>query len=500
MLLSKLLEGCGVTGGFADGEIKDVVSDSRKVTPGALFIARRGERSDGADYIDDAIARGAAAVVARDSFRRGKVIAVSDPELAEAVVYSHFFGDPARDMRIVAVTGTNGKTSTVSAIAHVLRSSGVKCGAIGTAELSADGEALDRDLIMTPEKSSMTTPDTEYLYRILSVIRARGCDTVVMEASSHALSRKRLSAMRIGVGAFTNLTPEHLDCHGTMEEYFEAKRTLADISDRIVTNFDDEYGRRIFYNCKNSLGVSADESLDCAERRRMFALAENARFDAGSVGYDCVLDGGTVRIESPVCGRFALYNTLTAAAVSFLLGIGRKKISDALATFRGAPGRMERVFGKDGAPTAFIDYAHTPDALGKALRNVKENLSGRLILVFGCGGDRDRTKRAPMGEIACRLADYTVVTNDNPRSEDPDGIIRDIVSGFYRHNFETVPDRREAIIRAVALSNAEDTVICCGKGHEKYIIDKCGKHYFDEKQILLEALEEKYRTVGKNEG
>ena len=367
---------------------------------------------------------------------------------------------------------------------------------IGGVELSVNGEELDRDATLSAETSSMTTPVAEELYRTLALMRDRGCGAVVMEASSHALSLKRLSPLKIEVGAFTNLSPEHLDHHGTMEKYFEAKATLADISEKTVVNCDDVYGRRLFCSRRNTFGLSV--GVDEEMRAAMFAAAENILLKAGSVAYDCRLDGKRLHIYSPVCGAFAVYNTLTAAAMSYLMGVDTETIEDAVKTFHGAPGRMETVFSGEGVPTALIDYAHTPDALEKALRNVKAG-GGRVILVFGCGGDRDPSKRAPMGEIACRIADHSIVTGDNPRGEDPERIIKDIVSGFYRNNYEVVPDRRDALIRAVDMSFANDTLICCGKGHEKYIIDKRGKHSFDEKKILVEALEKKYGTVSGNE-
>ena len=497
MLLSKLLKGCALKiGAPADKDITKVVTDSRKATPGCMFIALRGERSDGGEYIKEALARGAGAIVSDGDVQCDGVIPVEDARLAEAQIFSNLYSAPADGLRIAAVTGTNGKTSTVSCLSRILRSSGAKVGVIGGVELSVNEEELDRDGTLSPETSSMTTPVAEELYRTLALMRDRGCDMVVMEASSHALSLKRLSPLKIEVGAFTNLSPEHLDHHGTMEKYFEAKRSLSDISGKFVVNCDDRYGIRLFCSCKNPYGISV--GADEAKRAAMFAVAENVSLCGGSVSYDCRLDGNRFHIDSPACGVFAVYNTLTAAAMAYLMGTDCGTIADAIRSFRGAPGRMETVFSEDGVPTAVIDYAHTPDALEKALKSVKADC-GRLILVFGCGGDRDPSKRAPMGEIACRIADYSIVTGDNPRGEDPDRIIKDIVSGFYRNNYEVVPDRRDALMRAVDMSFANDTLICCGKGHEKYIIDKCGKHSFDEKKILVEALEKKYGTVSGNE-
>ncbi len=498
MLLSKLVEGCRMKIPLsADKEIGKVVCDSSRVEPGDMFAALRGERHDGNEFIKEALLRGAAAVVTDEDICCDGVIPVYDSDEATALIYSNYYGRPADGMRIFAVTGTNGKTSTVAAASHILRYAGVTAGVIGTAELSVNGTPVDRRELLSEGSVNMTTPDAEGFYRTLSFMRGAGCRAVALEASSHALSRKRLAGVRVDVGAFTNLTPEHLDYHKNMEDYFRAKYSLAELSERFVANCDDEYGMRIFRNCARSYGIGADPRERRDLPRELFASAKNVSFPEGYAEYDLVTGGRSLHIKTALRGEFALYNTLTAASSCILLGLDPDMIPEALSSFAGAPGRMETVFSGEGAPTAMIDYAHTPDALERAVMNVKAQTKGRLILVFGCGGDRDRSKRAPMGDAASRNADHTILTEDNSRSEETEDIIADIVPGFSKDNYEIVPDRRAALLRAVEISEEKDTILCCGKGHEKYIIDKRGKRYFDERAILVAALAEKYRTVDR---
>ncbi|MBR6916572.1 MAG: UDP-N-acetylmuramoyl-L-alanyl-D-glutamate--2,6-diaminopimelate ligase [Clostridia bacterium] len=489
MLLSELLTGCRVHSEMTrDVEVANITTDSRNVKPGDVFIALRGEHCDGNDHIKEALALGAAAVISDAAAASERVIRVGCAERAAAVMFSNYYKAPADGMRIIAVTGTNGKTSTVSAISHILKADGAKVGVIGSAELSARGVRLDREEIYGAERASMTTPDTQSFYKTLRIMNDTGCDTVVMEASSHALSRSRLDALTVDVGVFTNLTPEHLDYHGDMENYFLAKRRLARSAKSFLSNFDDPYGRRMAEASKNSFGYSALAGHGVP----LFAQAENITCGAGGVSYDLVWQEGTIKIKTKLRGRFALYNTLAASAACLLAGTEGDVISRSLENFCGAPGRMEVAASGDGIPTVIIDYAHTADALDAALRCVAEGHRGRIFLVFGCGGDRDRSKRAPMGNAACRLAYRSFITEDNSRSEDTLSIIKDIEAGFFKDNYKTVPDRKEAIRLAVDEASPDDVILCAGKGHEKYIIDKRGKHFFDERAVILDCIEKKY--------
>ena len=312
-------------------------------------------------------------------------------------------------------------------------------------------------------------------------MRDAGCDAAVVEASSHSLAAKRFDAAKIALGIFTNLSRDHLDFHGDMESYFKVKSTLADISGKFITNCDDPWGSTLFRE-KGCLGISAEKSCG------MFVFAENFASSANGIEYDAVTADGATHIGSPQIGRTALYNTLSAFAASYALGACPDTAADALSRYKGERGRMERVELGAGYPDVYIDFAHTPAALEAALGCVKDICKGDLVLVFGCGGERDRTKRAPMGEIAHRLCDRVYLTSDNPRGEDPDAIISEILDGNKYDNFTVIPDRAEAIEKAFLSSMPGDVLLIAGKGHEDYIIDKCGKRHFDERAILGAAV------------
>lgn len=477
MLLSKLLE--GYTHVPFDVDIWRPTTDSKKARRGDLFVALRGEHHDGAEYIAEALSNGARAVVTDSDIDGPRVVRVNDAGSAASWIFSNYYGRPAEGMSVIAVTGTNGKTSTVGALSHIFGRAGRRVGTIGTVALTARGEEIDKEKFYGGS-STMTTPDADGLFRAIAAIRDAGCDTLVMEASSHALAAKRLDALKPCVGVFTNLSPEHLDFHGDMESYFAAKETLVSLSEKFVVNCDDAYGKRLYEKHPASYGVgTAGENI--------FARAENVSFSPRGVAYDLVCGGKTSRIESPMIGSFALYNTLCASAAAILTGVSADAAADALRDYGGAPGRMERIATGEGLPDVVIDYAHTPEALGKAIEAARTVARGRVIVVFGCGGERDRTKRAPMGRIASSLADVVILTDDNPRGEDPEEIIADIMSGAYG-DVKVVRGRETALWCAVETATEKDLILCCGKGHEKYIIDKRGKRPFDEKDILLEAL------------
>ena len=485
MLLSELLRGSGAVIPENDIEIESVTSCSGRVVPRGVFVALKGERTDGNLFVGEARAKGAAAIVTDDGSVPGAIY-VPDADAASAVIFSNYYGRPCDGARTVAVTGTCGKTTTVSMISHILRECGRRVGTLGTVELRAGGRIINKEEFYPASSASMTTPDVENFYRALGAIRDEGCDTVVMEASSHSLERKRFSGMKVDLGLFTNLSPEHLDHHADMESYFAAKRNLADISSVFITNTDDPYGYRLFTEYPGSLGIGSYDRHDPA---RLFASYRNVTDGGDGVSYDLVYDGESVRLSTPLWGDFGLYNTHAAVSAALALGVPAEKAAGAVRSFGGVPGRMEIPETPEGAPTVIIDYAHTPASLEAVLKNVRRHFGRRIILVFGCGGERDRTKRSVMGRAARDFADYTIVTSDNPRGEDPEAIISDIVEGFSGSGgYETVPDRADALRRAVEISRPSDVILCCGKGHEKYIIDSSGKHFFDEAAILLEAV------------
>ncbi|MBQ7714963.1 MAG: UDP-N-acetylmuramoyl-L-alanyl-D-glutamate--2,6-diaminopimelate ligase [Clostridia bacterium] len=485
MLLSKLLDGCAVLCAPSyDPDIVRVVTDSAKAGPNDLFVALRGERYDGNDFAAEALRRGAAAVLTdRMNVSGEKYVAVKDAYSAAARVFSNYYGDPTKDLTVAAITGTNGKTSCAAALSHILRQNGVKTGSIGTTGITV-GSAEEEVRLFAGEESTMTTPDVATVYKAAYLAKRSGCGALVLEASSHALSRRRLDAFRIDAGVFTNLSRDHLDYHGDMETYFNEKRRLVSLCGEFLSNADDPYGARL---------IKEDGALAYGTERGsipLFAEAKNISFSSLGVSYDLIMSDASVRISSPVFGTFGVYNTLAAASAALLLGVDARDAAKALATFEGVPGRMEEI--RRGDYIALIDYAHTPDALKKALINVKRHYGRRVILVFGCGGDRDRSKRAPMGRAASRYAYHTVITEDNSRSEDVLDIIDDITEGIAKGaSCEVIPDRERAIRRAVSLAGREDVVLCCGKGHEKYIIDKNGKRPFDERQIIESALGDK---------
>ncbi|MBQ7669908.1 MAG: UDP-N-acetylmuramoyl-L-alanyl-D-glutamate--2,6-diaminopimelate ligase [Clostridia bacterium] len=492
MLLSELLRRCGVTSPYTDLRINDVSTDSRDIGTGDLFIALAGEKHDGNDYINEALKKGASAVVSDNISDRSRCIKVTDANVAASYIFSNFYCRPTDSMTFTAITGTNGKSSTVAALSHILSNAGKRVGALGTVEFSVNGCEIDKEEFFGIS-SSMTTPGVKDFFRALALMRNRGCDFAVAEASSHALAAKRFDGAKIDLGIFTNLTPEHLDRHGDMETYFKAKERLADLSARFLVNSDDGYGRRILESKQGSVGFSAEAS--CGAMRNLFAVAENIAVNDNGNEYDLRYDGGVVHISTEISGRFALYNTLCAAAAALLLGIPGDIVSGSLAGFSGVKGRMERIVRKEGLPSVIIDYAHTPDAIEKALIEAGRFCRGKLIVVFGCGGDRDREKRAPMCRAACTLADLAIITGDNPRDEDPDRIISDILKGAVGNNYIVERDRETALKLAVERSCENDVILCCGKGHENYIIDKCGKRPFDEKRILLSAVTDKFGAI-----
>lgn len=500
MKLSQLFENCPVTydKSFENIDIGSVVTSSERVTAGSLFAAIKGLRHDGYDSVNEAAHRGAVCILSDRRPAGGvkvPVVLTDDVRKTVALALSNFYGRPDRKMKTAAITGTNGKTTTALILEHILRRAGYSVGVMGTLGITLNSEHL----LSEKERAaySMTTPDPEILYRSLHMMKEKGCDAVVLEASSHALELRKLDGLRIDVGAFTNLTPEHLDFHHDMESYYLAKRRLCEMSDRFIVNIDDPFGKRLWSEFPSSRGISCVP--ENAADENAFATAVVYR-DSGFNGIEYMYYSkkAIFEIKSPMWGKNALYNTMCAASIALELGVDASVISDALRSFRGVKGRLEEVCSGKGMARVIIDYAHTPDALEKALATVKGLMAGRgrLILVFGCGGDRDTEKRSVMGRIAEKNADYTFVTSDNPRNEDPEKIISMIKEGMGDiSRYTCVTDRREALCKAIAMSRAGDVVLVCGKGHEEYIIDKRGKRPFPEREIILNAVREKYPGV-----
>ena len=457
MRLNQLLAGVALTERRAgDVECSGICYDTRTMEPGCLFVALPGYKTDGHKYIAQALEQGAASVLCQHPPEgEGPWLVTPDARAALAAVSANWFGHPARDLTLLAVTGTNGKTTTTYLLKAMLEGVlGARVGLIGTNQNMVGEEVLP---------AHRTTPESYEVQQLLREMADAGCTHVVMEASSHALVLHRLDGLRFRAGIFTNLTQDHLDFHGTMEAYRDAKGLLFRQSDTAVLNLDDEAGR---YFAR----TVAVPRLTYSERRDEADLtAKNLRLFPDRVEFEAVAAGAISRVRLPIPGGFTVYNALGVLTCGLALGLPLADCANALAKAPGVKGRIEVV----PAPADFaviIDYAHTPDALENILTTVRDFTAGRVICLFGCGGDRDRTKRPQMGAIAGSLADVAVVTSDNPRTEEPEAIIRDILPGLEGTAAEVVvePDRRAAIRRALSLAKPGDTVVLAGKGHETY--------------------------------
>ena len=457
MRLNQLLAGVALTERRAgDVECSGICYDTRTMVPGCLFVALPGYKTDGHKYIAQALEQGAAAVLCQHPPEgEGPWLVTPDARAALAAVSANWFGHPARDLTLLAVTGTNGKTTTTYLLKAMLEGVlGARVGLIGTNQNMVGDEVLP---------AHRTTPESCEVQQLLREMADAGCTHVVMEASSHALVLHRLDGLRFRAGLFTNLTQDHLDFHGTMEAYRQAKGLLFRQSGTAVLNLDDEAGR---YYAR----TVAVPKLTYSERRDEADLtAKNLRLFPDRVEFEAVAEGAISRVRLPIPGGFTVYNALGVLTCGLALGLPLADCADALAKAPGVKGRIEVV----PVPADFaviIDYAHTPDALENILTTVRDFTAGRVICLFGCGGDRDRTKRPQMGAIAGSLADVAVVTSDNPRTEEPEAIIRDILPGLEGTAAEVVvePDRRAAIRRALSLAKPGDTVVLAGKGHETY--------------------------------
>ncbi|MFN2448555.1 MAG: UDP-N-acetylmuramoyl-L-alanyl-D-glutamate--2,6-diaminopimelate ligase [Candidatus Baltobacteraceae bacterium] len=456
--------------GARDVSISSIAIDSREVMPGALFIAMRGERSDGHRFIASAVTRGAVAVVAEEAIETHGVTTIVVPDSARAAsqIADVFYGSPSAAMHVAGVTGTNGKTTTTQMIAAMLREGGVVCGTIGTigARLGAREWPL-----------ANTTPLAPQLHGLLAQMRSLGAHAVAMEVSSHALALERVGEVRFEVGALTNLTRDHLDFHGTFEAYAAAKRKLLDAARACVLNMDDETGERWARELRARKAVTT------------YAMHAGADIRPKSVevrtgGSTFTLNGTAFEVRLP--GRFNVSNALCALAVARAFGVADSASARGLASLQRVRGRMEHVRGE--GVDAIVDYAHTPDALENVLRAARELTAQRVLLVFGCGGDRDRGKRPLMGAAASRLADYAYVTSDNPRTEAPEAIALEITQGMTGARYAVELDRRRAIFSAIAAAQPGDIVVVAGKGHENYQIAGADVLPFDDAQVVREAI------------
>ncbi|MCL2204373.1 MAG: UDP-N-acetylmuramoyl-L-alanyl-D-glutamate--2,6-diaminopimelate ligase [Defluviitaleaceae bacterium] len=481
--LSDLLMGIPheVLQGAIDSYVSDVVMDFNKVSIGAFLVSRRGLNVDGHRYIMEADRKGAAAYLVEDktaAFPPGKpIIYVENTRKAMGPIAANLYGHSSRNMRLVGVTGTNGKTTTTHFIENILRASGRKTGLIGTAGIQINGEIFDFPF------TTDTTPDPLELHRIFAKMHQMGVQDVIMEVSSHALALHKMEGLTFDIGVFTNLTQDHLDFHGTMQNYHDAKAQLFKISRTAVANADDPATPTMLKL------FTGDPCLYYSLQADADLRALHIQNTAQGMTFDLEAGGLMQYFTLPALGRYNVYNCLAAIGVAQLLGVHAAAIREGVAQIAQVPGRLQAIPNQRGVQV-FVDYAHSPDGLKSTIQAVRELTNRRVITLFGCGGDRDKEKRPQMGRIAGELSDYVLLTSDNPRTEDPAEIIRHIEAGVKETPvlYEINENRREAICAGVKLLKEGDALIIAGKGHENYQIIGTTKHHFDDYEVGCEAL------------
>ncbi|MEP7070928.1 MAG: UDP-N-acetylmuramoyl-L-alanyl-D-glutamate--2,6-diaminopimelate ligase [Verrucomicrobiota bacterium] len=470
--------------GSLDREVEGIAYDSRRVQKDSLFVAVRGGQSDGHRFVDEAVAKGASVIVAEEEIAspRATCLVVKDSRAALADLAAKFYETPARKLKMAAVTGTNGKTTTSFLLKHIAERAGLRCGLIGTVQYEIGERILP---------ATRTTPEALDVQDLLAQIVNAGCRAAAMEVSSHALAQERTRGIEWDVAIFTNLTQDHLDFHGSMESYFEAKARLftslaqqtGKTKPTAVINIDDRYGQKLVDLLQGSTTV-----VTCGSGLRSDFRASNYRPEFSGTSYQLDALGRSYLVRLPLIGRFNVANSMAALAGAKALGISLREAVLALARSPQVPGRLEMVPLKRQFQV-FVDYAHTDDALLNVLKTLRELQPNKLIVVFGCGGDRDRQKRPLMGRVADQFSDYAIITSDNPRKEDPDAIIAEVEKGFRGNHHEKITDRAEAIARAISLAQPHDIVLIAGKGHEKYQEFSDHTIPFDDIQTAQRALE-----------
>ena len=506
MQLSYLIKGLDILeiSGDNSGDVSSICYDSGRCEEGSLFVAVSGHKSDGHDYISEAVNRGARYIVhEKDIYTKPQItyIKVADSRRALGVLGKNFFQNPSSKLCLIGITGTNGKTTVSYLLESILTSAGLKVGVIGTVDYRFNGKVFP---------APITTPESLDLQKMLSEMADSGITHVILEVSSHSLDLKRVHGCEFNLGIFTNLSRDHLDYHHTMERYFLAKKIFFEeilhVGKKMIINSDDIWGQKLLEEIDKKAKTFGIESGSDVS-------AENFTISRDGIKGEIKTPHGNFTINSSMIGKFNLYNILAATTAALSLRIPEKHIQAGIENLKNIPGRLEKV-SKPGQPTVFVDYAHTEDALRKVLKNLSKLNKGKIITVFGCGGDRDHGKRPLMGNAATTLSDITIVTSDNPRTEDPLTIIKEIEKGiigltgttvkkyspeelnknFNNRGYTIVPDRKAAIELAIAIANVLDTVLIAGKGHENYQIIGNRRTPFDDRIVSAEALKKVFKV------
>jgi UDP-N-acetylmuramoyl-L-alanyl-D-glutamate--2,6-diaminopimelate ligase len=464
----------------ADFRVKGISCNSKEVGRNFIFVAIKGNKADGREFIREAAAKGAGAVVAQNpapdlkACQKISFIAAKKPRLALAELASRFYGNPSSRLKVTAVTGTNGKTTVTYLIEAILKETGHTPAVIGTINYRFKGRVI-------PSKN--TTPGPVELQRLLAMMQKKGADHVVMEVSSHGLHQDRTENIDFSSAIFTNLTQDHLDYHGTMSEYFKAKAKLfANLKAGAfaVINNDDSYARKLkkFTRAK-TISYAVENDADVNAKRIQMGISRTE--------FILSYDKKEIPLSIRLIGRHNVYNVLAAFAWAKNQGLDLKKTVSALESFSSVPGRLEKIDSKAGF-SVFVDYAHTEDALKNVIGALRRISKDRIIVVFGCGGERDKGKRPKMGKVVSEMADYAIITNDNPRSEEPLDIISDIEAGIKTKNYRVIPERIRAIKKSLSLAQKGDVVLVAGKGHENYQIVKDKSFHFDDREAVRKCL------------
>lgn len=480
MNLKDILEGIDyeIVKGKDDLNVGEIQYDSRKVKFGDIFVCVPGYVTDGHKYVENACKNGAAAIILSEQINfipECTLIKVKDTRKSLAVMSSNYYNHPAESMKIIGITGTNGKTTSTFMVKSILEAAGHKVGVVGTISNYIGNEKMP---------TSRTTPESLELQQLFKKMVDAGVDYCVMETSSHSLYLNRVYGIRFSQAIFTNLTRDHLDFHKTFEEYYKAKIILFKNADNSIINIDDKYGEKVYKDAKgDKLTYAIDKDADLK--------ALNLKIHSTGVGFDISYRGDIRHINLNIPGKYNVMNALGSVGACIGVGVDLDTIKRGLEHMDPVPGRCEIVTkSHDLGYQVVIDYAHTPDGLENILKCAREFTKGKLITVFGCGGDRDSSKRPIMGKIGTQLSDFAVVTSDNPRGEEPMAIIKDILVGIEKNNYIVIENRREAIKKAMEIAKLGDVVVIAGKGHENYQVLKDKTIHFDEREIVAQIIKE----------